>query len=168
MVPRHAEMHGHGVCLQGSRRSSLGGAAWQAVLAVIANTTSRTPKVMYACIKGIPTLKEAWLSACVAAHKLLPIAAFHQDVVQRADGHQAFQGWAVHLAGSAAFQLTWSKLIRHAGTATLPLLFLSACSRPCAPECSDTACLRTGSKAHTALHAVFCVCHLQFTTGRGL
>ena len=120
-------------CVQGPRRSSFGGSGSHPVLAVIASTPKRTHKVMYACIKGIPTLQESWLTACLAAHKLLPFYAFQQEVTQRDEGHQAFQGLAVHLAGAPAFQQTWGRLIRHAGEKPSVSLPLPSRPSPLAP-----------------------------------
>ncbi|KAA6421927.1 MAG: hypothetical protein FRX49_08246 [Trebouxia sp. A1-2] len=100
---------------QGSRRASLAGNASHPVLALFAGQPIRTTKVMYAYIKGIPIVKESWLMACVSAHKLLPFDALHVEGGQGNEGHQAFQGLRLHLAGSPAWEPSFGRLIQHAG-----------------------------------------------------
>ena len=107
------------MCVQGSRRSSVGGGEPHPLLALICSQSLRTPKVMYACIKGIPIVKEAWLLACFTAHKLLPFG----DEVKGSSGHQAFQGLRLHLAGSPGWLQSFGRLIQHAGTHLRPPFF---------------------------------------------
>ncbi len=106
------------VCAQGSRRASLGGSASLPVLALFSGQPIRTTKVMYAHIKGIPVVKESWLLACVSAHKLLPFDALHLEGDNRNEGHQAFQGLRLHLAGCPGFMQSFGSLIQHAGRCT--------------------------------------------------
>ncbi len=106
------------VCAQVSRRASLGGNASHPVLALFSGQPIRTTKVMYAHIKGIPIVKESWLLACVSAHKLLPFDALHLEGGMESEGHQAFQGLRLHLAGSPGFMQSFGRLIQHAGRCT--------------------------------------------------
>ncbi len=106
------------VCTQGSHRASLGGNASHPVLALFSGQPIRTTKVMYAHIKGIPVVKESWLLACVSAHKLLPFGALDLEGDNRNEGHQAFQGLRLHLAGSFGFMQSFGRLIQHAGRCT--------------------------------------------------
>lgn len=105
------------MCVQTSRRASLGGSAPYPVLALLCGKPIRTTKVMYAYIKGIPIVQEAWLQACVSAHKLLPFDALHLEEGERSDGHQAFQGLGLHLAGTLEWVQSFGRLIQHAGMA---------------------------------------------------
>lgn len=149
--------------VQGLRRSSLGANPSHPVLAVIASTPKRTPKVMYACIRGIPTLKESWLTACVAAHKLLPLDAFQQDVSQRSQGHRAFQGLALHLAGDPLFQHSWSRLIHHAGAPPTPSQSLHICLDPSLPyPFPPTACSSLHiSPLNRFMLIIACICQID-------
>ena len=106
------------MCAQGSRRASLGGNTPHPVLALFSGQPIRTTKVMYAYIKGIPIVEEAWLMACVSAHKLLPFDALDVEGNNRAEGHQAFQGLRLHLAGSPGCVQSFGSLIQHAGGCT--------------------------------------------------
>ena len=116
------------VCAQGSRRASLGGNAPHPVLALFSGQPIRTTKVMYAYIKGIPIVKEAWLMACVSAHKLLPFDALDVEGNNRAEGHQAFQGLRLHLAGSPGCVQSFGSLIQHAGGCTHAAKQLAVCA----------------------------------------
>ncbi|KAL0028399.1 hypothetical protein WJX77_003852 [Trebouxia sp. C0004] len=101
---------------QGSRRASLGGGTpSHPVLALFSGQPIRTTKIMYAYIKGIPIVKECWLLACVSAHKLLPFDALDLEGGKRNEGHQAFQGLRLHLAGSPRCMQSFGRLVQHAG-----------------------------------------------------
>ena len=80
---------------------------------------------MYARIKGIPIVKENWLVDCVAAHRLMPFEAPHLEEGQGSDGHQAFQGLRLHLAGAPDWL---SRLIQHAGMC--PSCSVIHCQKP--------------------------------------
>ena len=103
------------VCVQGSRRCSLGAGPAPPPHALIFCESVRTLKVMYAHITGIPIIKDSWLLACVSAHRLLPFGEHQVKGAQGSQGHQAFQGLCIHLAGPPAFQQNFGRLVQHAG-----------------------------------------------------
>ena len=89
------------------------------ITAVVTDRRSRTPQDLYAAITGLPVVKPAWVLACAAAKKQLPMHSQHLWLPPAAPGGPAaanvFAGLRVHLHGARQFTEPFGQLLQHAG-----------------------------------------------------
>ena len=83
----------------------------------------RTPKYLYAVIKGLPVVKPEWVHACVAARRQLPMRDQQLLCSPAAEPPPpVFAGLRIHLHGGRTFVQPFGLLLQHAGAELAPAL----------------------------------------------
>lgn len=125
--PVHARSLTPNLQTPAARRQSAGArqlALQPTITAVVTDRRSRTPKYLYAAIIGLPVVKPAWVLACAAAKKQLPMRSQHLWLPPAAPGGgpaaaaaaaNVFAGLRVHLHGAKQFTEPFGQLLQHAG-----------------------------------------------------